>query len=563
MGSDLTEFRRLSGVGPSLMEASAGLAPEMLDKLSIAFGTKVTEQDVRFLRFRKYRTGVELEDEAERLGGILTSVEDTEVDPEQLVAFLKKHRAKPMPKTEATLGPVAFMALGAQAGAEDELGREVIKAFRKNIKLWTDYLDQMTGSRWAADLGELTVDFNETFGKKRSIGIYWDIDVGNNKATFYVEGPRGTGTKTFPRKALIEPVKPGAPAAFFSWLERSLREALEGFGEAFEPGEQRAISEESVGKTIFQQLGGNRIMVMLGKQAKALIIKNGLGLKWPAKEKSKGNYVQITLRDDDTYDMEFSWVSKDGSKKVTKTFEGIGAEGLRRSFESWTGWRLGMSEENGAPVVDERLALKGWTELTVWGRDRSRDVWRAIQDVTKETKDKVVKKLRKDPGVLKKYTHLFVSEKKPSFSMRPSEFPPGVVVVGFEPVYESDDPGSSDKFKTGHGKLDSVVRWLLGKSKRTEYDDGSVLFHFQGRLPLQMALTIFDAANKKVLTVDATRQEDRYLWEKGAIGFNFLTGTTKQTMTNIRFSAHDETVPASTQTEGATFVHPKKGLLTR
>ena len=141
----LAEFRRLSGVGPSLVEASAGLAPEMLDRLSKSFGTKVTAQDVRFIRFRNYKGGLELEDEAERLGGILTSFDGNEEEVSQLKGFLKKHGAKPMAKSES-----------------------------------------------------------------------------------------------------------------------------------FDPGEQRAINEDDVGKVIFQQLGGNRIMAMLGRKTSVLTMKNGL-----------------------------------------------------------------------------------------------------------------------------------------------------------------------------------------------------------------------------------------------------------------------------------------------
>ena len=89
----LSEFRRLTGVGRSLTEKAA--VDPMLAVLAKAFSVKaVKPADVKFLRYRKMGKGVELEDKAGRLGGILTSVEPKDADPKALVAFLKKHGAK-------------------------------------------------------------------------------------------------------------------------------------------------------------------------------------------------------------------------------------------------------------------------------------------------------------------------------------------------------------------------------------------------------------------------------------------------------------------------------------
>ena len=46
---------------------------------------------------------MELEDQGSRFGGILTSVEPKDADPKALMAFLKKHGAKPAPKVEGVL----------------------------------------------------------------------------------------------------------------------------------------------------------------------------------------------------------------------------------------------------------------------------------------------------------------------------------------------------------------------------------------------------------------------------------------------------------------------------
>lgn len=96
----LEDFNRMVGVGPSILEATA--ADPTLAVLAKAFSVKVMKPaDVKFLRYRKVGSGVELEDAASKFGGILTSVESGDADPKALLAFLKKHGAKPAPKVEA------------------------------------------------------------------------------------------------------------------------------------------------------------------------------------------------------------------------------------------------------------------------------------------------------------------------------------------------------------------------------------------------------------------------------------------------------------------------------
>lgn len=92
----LGDFHRMAGVGPTLTEKAAGGERAMLDVLSSAFSTKVKPQDVRYIRYRKFKGDVEMEDVADRLGGILTSVGKNEADSKALIAYLKKKGAKPM-----------------------------------------------------------------------------------------------------------------------------------------------------------------------------------------------------------------------------------------------------------------------------------------------------------------------------------------------------------------------------------------------------------------------------------------------------------------------------------
>lgn len=100
------------------------------------------------------------------------------------------------------------------------------------------------------------------------------------------------------------------------------------------PTESRVTESDDaeVAKTIAMQMGG-KMKAMLG--ATLSTAPNGLRIKWPQKKRSLGNVCVVTLRADDTYDMEFF----NGDKSVKK-FEGIYAEALKPTFEKHTGWYL-------------------------------------------------------------------------------------------------------------------------------------------------------------------------------------------------------------------------------
>lgn len=94
---------------------------------------------------------------------------------------------------------------------------------------------------------------------------------------------------------------------------------------------------EEVGEVIAEQMGGpGRLRLMLGAK-QVVLIPNGLKIAWPNKDRTKGNIVIITLRPDDTYDMEFF-----NKLKSVKKFEGVYADALVRTFESHTGWALSL-----------------------------------------------------------------------------------------------------------------------------------------------------------------------------------------------------------------------------
>jgi hypothetical protein len=105
----------------------------------------------------------------------------------------------------------------------------------------------------------------------------------------------------------------------------------------FHEREARGLGQ--IGKTILDQMGGyGRLRAMLGIQ-QLMDIPRGVGFKWPNRQRSRGNYVEITLRGDDTYDMEFFNVSARGKKSVKK-FRGLYFDQLVEIFEKHTGWYL-------------------------------------------------------------------------------------------------------------------------------------------------------------------------------------------------------------------------------
>ena len=124
-----------------------------------------------------------------------------------------------------------------------------------------------------------------------------------------------------------------------AWMQ-GFKSALTGYyGKAV----KMESSDQEVAKTIIQQMGG-RLKAMLG--ATLMSSPDSLTIKWPNKKRSLGNVCRITLRPDDTYDMEFF----NGAKSVKK-FEGLYAEDLKRTFEDHTGWRVTL--EGRKPSVEE------------------------------------------------------------------------------------------------------------------------------------------------------------------------------------------------------------------
>ncbi len=93
------------------------------------------------------------------------------------------------------------------------------------------------------------------------------------------------------------------------------------------------MSDPAVSKIILEQMGGlGRIARMIGGNSFAYTDKT---LRFSWKARSKSNQVLVTLRPDDTYDVEFFRLGRKTHKLITK-YEGIYCDGLIEVFETET-----------------------------------------------------------------------------------------------------------------------------------------------------------------------------------------------------------------------------------
>lgn len=91
-----------------------------------------------------------------------------------------------------------------------------------------------------------------------------------------------------------------------------------------------------VAKTILNQLGGNKFLVMTGVQ-NLVADTNSLTMKLRSNT-SKCKWLRITLNSSDLYDMEFI-----NSKIVTAhKYEDVYSDMLARIFEKVTGYRTSL-----------------------------------------------------------------------------------------------------------------------------------------------------------------------------------------------------------------------------
>ena len=123
-----------------------------------------------------------------------------------------------------------------------------------------------------------------------------------------------------------------------------------------------------IAKTILDQMGGTgRLKAMLGVQ-QFIARPHGVAFKWPSRQPSRGNYVEILLTPADEYDMTFYQVRGMDNKKV-KEFKGIYFDQLVELFERQTGLYLRL----GAAMQKRAGEDKSWRDgdpnapKTPWG----------------------------------------------------------------------------------------------------------------------------------------------------------------------------------------------------
>jgi len=302
----LDEYNRMTGVGPSLMEKAA--ADPMLTALSKAFSAKVKPTDLKFIQYRKVGHGVELEDKASRLGGILTSIEAKEADPKALMAYLKKHGAKTF-KAEAV-----------------EIAEKTKRDWYRDGQMW-----RKEGTRFTA------------YVRDKGNHVEWNVSTATG--SHYSVSGHAANTKAGMKAAengarkLVQEIKD--ERAHAKRTKSASRKPRPQKGAAWESAESldERFDSTPVAKTIMQQMGGpGRIQAMLGVK-QFITYKDGVSFKFPNRKSSKGNYVKIILRPDDTYDMVFSKIVKYDRKPVKK-YTGIHADQLIRLFEKQTGLYL-------------------------------------------------------------------------------------------------------------------------------------------------------------------------------------------------------------------------------
>lgn len=95
-------------------------------------------------------------------------------------------------------------------------------------------------------------------------------------------------------------------------------------------------TDMTVAKTILEQLGGNRFIVMTGSK-NFIGSEDSLTFKIGGGTKNKISHCRITLTPMDEYNMEFLRMAKFTSKVVT-SYEGIYCDQLQELFTEATGF---------------------------------------------------------------------------------------------------------------------------------------------------------------------------------------------------------------------------------
>ena len=188
----------------------------------------------------------------------------------------------------------------------------------------------VTNSYYDTDTDEVAIEvevmrgYDDKVAKKNLLSLVRDL----LKGGFQVRKTKGKiGHTEFP----VFRVKPKAKSESVMYEQRRLA----GLEDIQEPVQE----DDNIGRTILHQMGGvGRLRAMTGASQFRLLPK-GVGIKFPNKKRSRGNYVEVTLRPDDTYNMVFSNVSVKGVK-VVKKYTMVYNDQLISIFENQTGLYL-------------------------------------------------------------------------------------------------------------------------------------------------------------------------------------------------------------------------------
>lgn len=95
----------------------------------------------------------------------------------------------------------------------------------------------------------------------------------------------------------------------------------------------------SVGAVIVQQMGGSgRLRAMINADIRE--IPHGVWIKFPNRQRSKGNLVEIKLQPSDTYEVTFYNEGRMAERKRVKQIDDVYADQLVDVFERQTGLYL-------------------------------------------------------------------------------------------------------------------------------------------------------------------------------------------------------------------------------
>jgi len=236
------------------------------------------------------------------------------------------------------------------AHANPELRPDLLPLIRKARVDW-DKVDEVVreGLKGLQNLGGMAGKHGDTYGiKGNSMKIRWgrrELVLMEWRPTYQygkIKGTWGEADYVLLSKATPEKIKSFVKRVKDSPTTKELRQQER---DKRASRIQRVVKASQVGKTIIEQMGGmRRLQGFLGVKY-VWYLPNGVRFQWPNRTRTKGNVVQITLRSDDTYDMEFFNVQglgdpKSGKGKSVRKYKMLYFDDLVPTFEAQTGWML-------------------------------------------------------------------------------------------------------------------------------------------------------------------------------------------------------------------------------